>query len=125
MKPCSSFVCLIAGWYLLMPPFAGGKPDINATLSRWDQAAKFENLSDCNEERDRQLNNVAQDAQQIGTEYEGSSDRYFSDQFSVVEQTVSASKCVSSEAPELRATEVRSGKSHHSRTSRRRHSKNQ
>jgi hypothetical protein len=122
MKPCSSLL-FIAGWYLLMPPFAGGKPDVEAPLSRWDQSAKFTSLSDCSEERDRQLKNVAQEAQQMGTEHEGSSDRYFSDQFSVVEQTVSASKCVSSEEPGLRAIESRSDKSHHPRVSRQ-HSKN-
>jgi hypothetical protein len=105
-----------------MPLFVGGKPDIEAHLSHWDQAATFPSLNDCSDERDRQLKNVAQEAQQMGTEHEGSSDRYFSDQFSVVEQTVSASKCVSSEEPGLRAIESRSDKSHHPRVSRR-HSK--
>jgi hypothetical protein len=121
MKPCSSFVLVTVGWYLLMPPFVGGKPDIQAPLSRWDQSAKFSSLGDCSEERDRQIKNVAQEAQLIGKEPGGTSDRYFSDsdQFSVVQQTVSASKCVSSEEQGLRAIELRSGKSHHSRESRR------
>ena len=96
-----------------MPPFAGGKPDIEAPLSKWDQSAKFTNLNDCSEERDRQLKNVAQEAQQIGTEQEQSSDFSEGDQFSVVEQTVGASKCVSSEEPVLRATELRPAKAHH------------
>jgi hypothetical protein len=104
-------VLFIVGWYLLMPPFVGGKPDIEAPLSRWDEAAKFTSLSDCSDERDRQLKNVAQEAQQIGTEHERSADFGDSDQFSVVEQTVGASKCVSSEEP--------TATSHHSRVSRR------
>jgi len=74
MKPWSSPALFAVGWYLLMPPFVGGKPDIEAPLSRWDQSAKFTSLSDCSDERDRQLKNVAQEAQQIGTEHEQSSD---------------------------------------------------
>src|ERR1700738_306654 len=107
MKPWSSPVLLAVGWYLLMPPFVGGKPDIEAPLSRWDQAAKFTSLSDCIDERDRQLKNVAQEAQQIGTEHQQSSDIGETDQFSVVEQTVGASKCVSNEEPGLQAKELR------------------
>jgi hypothetical protein len=110
MKPSSSPLLFAVGWYLLMPPFVGGKPDIDAPLSRWDQAATFTSLSDCSDERDRQLKNVAQEAQQIGTEYEQSSDFSEGGQFSVVEQTVGASKCVSSEEPGLQAT---STKAHH------------
>jgi len=66
MKPWSSPVLFAVGWYLLMPPFVGGKPDIEAPLSRWDQAATFTSLSDCSDERDRQLKNVAQEAQKSG-----------------------------------------------------------
>ena len=76
-------------------------------LSRWDQAAKFTSLSDCSDERDRQLKNVAQEAQRIGTEQEPSSGFSEGHQFSVVEQTVAASKCVSSEEPRLQATKLR------------------
>src|ERR1700730_13398095 len=112
MKPWSSPVLFAVGWYLLMPPFVGGKPAIEAPLSRWDQAATFTSLSDCSDERDRQLKNVAQEAQQIGTEQEQSSDFSEGDQFSVVQQTVGASKCVSSEEPGLRATELRPAKAH-------------
>jgi hypothetical protein len=119
MKPWSSPVLFAVGWYLLMPPFVGGKPDIEAPLSRWDQAAKFTSLSDCSDERDHQLKNVAQEAQQIGTEHEGSSDFVDRDQFSVVEQSVGASKCVSSEEQGLEATGLRPAKVHHSRVSRR------
>jgi hypothetical protein len=113
MKPWSSPVLFAVGWYLLMPPFVGGKPDIEAPLSRWDQAATFTSLSDCGDERDRQLKNVAQEAQQIGTEPRPSSDIGDSNHFSIVEQTVGASKCVSSEEPGLQATELRSAKTHH------------
>jgi hypothetical protein len=125
MKPWSSFGLIIVGWYLLTPPFVGGKPDIEAPLSRWNESAKFTSLSDCGEERDRQLQNVAQEAQQIRTEYEMSSDRYLreNDEFSVIEQTVTGSKCVSSEEPGLRATELHSSKSHSPRVSRFRHCK--
>jgi hypothetical protein len=122
MKPWLSPVLLAVGWYLLMPPFVGGKPDIEAPLSRWDQAATFTSLSDCSDERDRQLKNVAQEAQQIGTEQEQSSDFSEGDRFSVVEQTVGASKCVSSEEPGLQATKLRPAKAHHS-PSPRRHNK--
>ena len=118
MKPWSSPVLFAVGWYLLMPPFVDGKP-VEAPLSRWDQAAKFTSLSDCSDERDRQLKNVAQEAQQIGTEQEQSSDFSEGDQFSVVEQAVGASKCVSSEEPGLQATALRPAKAHHSRVSRR------
>jgi hypothetical protein len=59
----------------------GGKPDIEAPLSRWDQAATFTSLSDCSDERDRQLKNAAREAQQIGGEHEHSSDFSESDQF--------------------------------------------
>jgi hypothetical protein len=52
MKPWLSPVLLAVGWYLLMPPFVGGKPDIEAPLSRWDQAATFTSLSDCSDERE-------------------------------------------------------------------------
>src|SRR3984957_17731836 len=101
MKPWSSPLFFVVGWYLLMPPFVGGKPDIEAPLSRWDQAATFTSLSDCSDERDRQLKNVAQEAQQIGTEHEQSSNFDDREQFSVVEHSVDASKCVSSEEPGL------------------------
>jgi hypothetical protein len=110
VKPWSSSVLFAVGWYLLMPPFSGGKPDIAAALSRWDQVATFTSLSDCSDERDRQLKNVAQEAQQIGTEQGHSSDLSEGDQFSVVEQTVGASKCVSSQESGLQAT---STKAHH------------
>jgi hypothetical protein len=106
-------------WYLLMPPFMGGKPDIEAPLSRWDQAAKFTSLNNCNDERDRQLKNVAQEAQQINKEHEQSSDFSEGDQFSFVEQTVTASKCVSSEEPGLQATTLRPAKAYHPPLSRR------
>jgi hypothetical protein len=89
----------------------GGKPDIQAPLSLWDQAATFTSLSDCSDERDRQLKNVAQEAQQINTEHEQSSDVSEGDQFSFVEQTVGASK--SSEEPGLQATELRPAKTYH------------
>jgi hypothetical protein len=87
MKPCSSPALFAVGWYLLMPPFVGGKPGIEAPLVRWDQAATFTSLSDCSDERDRQLKNVAQEAQQIGKEQEQSSDVVDGDRFSAVEQT--------------------------------------
>ena len=116
MKPWSSPVLFAIGWYLLMPPFVSGKPDLQAPLSQWDQAATFASLSDCTDERDRQLKNVAQEAQQIGTEQGHSSDLEEGDQFSVVDQTVGASKCVSSEEPGLQATSTRV---HHSGVSRR------
>jgi hypothetical protein len=116
MKPWSSPMLFAVGWYLLMPPFVSGKPDIEAPLSRWDQAATFTSLSDCSDERDRQLKNVAQEARQIGTEHQQSSDIDETGQFSVVEQTVGASKCVSSAEPGLQATELRP---HHSRVSHR------
>jgi hypothetical protein len=119
MKPWSSPVLLAVGWYLLMPPFVGGKPGIEAPLSRWDQAATFTSLSDCSDERDRQLKNVAQQAQQINTEHEQASAFSEADQFSVVGQAVTASKCVSSEEPGLQATALRPAKVHHSRVSRR------
>jgi hypothetical protein len=119
MKPWSSPVLFTVGWYLLMPPFVGGRPDIEAPLSRWDQAATFTSLSDCSDERDRQLKNVAQEAQQIDAEHEHSSDFSEGDQFSVVEQTVGASKCVSSEEPGLQATELRPAKAHHPQLSHR------
>lgn len=105
-----------------MPPFVGRKPDIEAPLSRWDQAATFTSLSDCSDERDRQLKNVAHEGQQIATEHELSSDFSEGDQFSVVEQTVGGSKCVSSEEPGLQATELRPAKEHHQGIARR-HSK--
>jgi hypothetical protein len=111
MKPRSSLGLFAVGWYLLMPPFVGGKPDIEAPFSRWDQAATFTSLSDCSDERDRQLKNVAQEAQQINTEHEQSSDVSEGDQFSFVEQTVGASK--SSEEPGLQATELRPAKTYH------------
>jgi hypothetical protein len=102
-----------------MPPFVGGKPNIEAPLSRWDQAATFTSLSDCSDERDRQLKNVAQEAQQINTEHGQASAFSEADQFSVVGQAVTASKCVSSEEPGLQATALRPAKVHHSRVSRR------
>jgi hypothetical protein len=86
MKPWSSPVLLAVGWYLLMPPFVGGKPHIEAPLSRWDQAATFTSQSDCSDERDRQFENVAQEAQQIETEHEQSSNFNDGDQFSVALQ---------------------------------------
>jgi hypothetical protein len=119
MKPWSSAVLFAVGWYLLMPPFVGGKPDIEAPLSRWDQAATFTSLNDCSDERDRQLKNVAQEAQRIDKEQEQSSDFSEGDQFSLVEQTVAASKCVSSEEPGLQATKLRPAEAHHSPLSRR------
>jgi hypothetical protein len=76
-------------------------------------------LSDCSDERDRQLKNVAQEAQQINTEHEQASAFSEADQFSVVGQTVGASKCVSSDEPGLRALEVRPANAHHFRGSRR------
>jgi len=115
MKTWSSPLLFAVGWYLLMPPFVGGKPDIEAPLSHWDQAATFTSLSDCSDERDRQLKNVAQEAQQIGTEQGQSSDFSESGQFSVVEQTVGAAKCVSSEELGLQATKSRQAKTHHLR----------
>jgi len=96
-----------------MPPFVGGKPDIESPLSHWDQAATFTSLNDCNDERDSQLKNVAQEAQQIITDKEQSSDFSEGGQFSVVEQTVGASKCVSSDEPGLQATKLHQAKTHH------------
>jgi hypothetical protein len=118
MKPWSSPVLFAVGWYLLMAPFVGGKLDIEAPLSRWDQVATFATLSDRSDGRSRQLKNVAQEAQQIVTELERSSDFGDRDHFSVVEQMVGASKCVSSEEPGLQA-ELRPATLHHSRVSRR------
>jgi hypothetical protein len=120
MKPWSSAVLFAVGWYLLMPPFVGGKPDIEAHLSHWDQAATFPSLNDCSDERDRQLKNVAQETQEIDKEHdEQSSDFSEADQFSLVEQTVAASKCVSSEEPGLPATKLRPAEAHHSPLARR------
>jgi hypothetical protein len=77
MKPWSSPLLIAVGWYLLKPPFVGGKPDIAAPLSHWDQTATFTSLSDCSDERDRQLKkrgSRSQEAREVGMEHQPSSE---------------------------------------------------
>ena len=44
---------LVAGWYLITPPFVGGNINRRAPLSQWDEEAHFPSLGDCSDERDR------------------------------------------------------------------------
>jgi hypothetical protein len=126
MKSRPSFGLLVVSWYLLTPPFVGGNPDIEAPLSQWDESAKFTSLNDCSDERDRQLQGVIQEAQEISAEYKESPDQYLRDidEFSNIEQTVTGSKCVSSEDPGLQAGEhLHSSKAHSHHVSRVRRSR--
>jgi hypothetical protein len=111
MKPRSSLGLFAVGWYLLMPPFCGWQTGHSGSPLAVGPSGDLHSLSDCSDERDRQLKNVAQEAQQINTEHEQSSDVSEGDQFSFVEQTVGASK--SSEEPGLQATELRPAKTYH------------
>src|SRR5580704_5955763 len=98
MKSCPSAGLLVVAWYLLTPPFQGGNPNLGAPLLQWDQSAIFTSLSDCTDERNRELQGASEESQRITSEYLENPDQYVRDinQFSVVEQTVNGSQCVSS-----------------------------
>src|SRR5450755_5087668 len=99
MRWCSNIGLLVAGWYLITPPFVGGNIDKRAALSQWDEEADFSSLSDCSDERDRQLQGVTQEIDEINAEYRDSPSCYFRnlEQFVDIGEIVSGSTCISSE----------------------------
>ena len=77
MRSCSRIGILVAGWYLITPPFVGGNIDKKAPLSRWDEEADFTSLGDCSDERDRQLQGVTEELDEINAEYSRLSEPLF------------------------------------------------
>ena len=113
MRSCSRIGILVAGWYLITPPFVGGNIDKKAPLSRWDEEADFTSLGDCSDERDRQLQGVTEELDEINAEYRVSPSRYFRDLEQLIDigEIANGLTCISSEDSRLeRTVPLRSGK---------------
>jgi hypothetical protein len=113
MRSCSRIGILVAGWYLITPRFVGGNIDKKAPLSRWDEEADFTSLGDCSDERDRQLQGVTEELDEINGEYRVSPSRYFRDleQHIDLGEIANGLVCISSEDSRLERTEpLHSGK---------------
>src|SRR5258708_6690646 len=97
---------LVAGWWLITPPFVGGYIDKEAPLSLWDEEAHFPSLGDCSDERDRQLQGVTEELDEIDAEYRVSPSRYFRDpeQLIDIEEIANGLTCISSEDSRLERT---------------------
>jgi hypothetical protein len=113
MRWCSHIGLLVAGWWLITPPFVGGYIDKEAPLSLWDEEAHFTSLGDCSDERDRQLQGVTEELDEINAEYRVSQSRYFRDLEQLIDigEIANGLTCISSEDSRLEGTEpLRSGK---------------
>ena len=66
---CPSAGLLVVTWYLLAPPFQDGNLNLGAPLLQWDQSARFASLSDCIDDRNRQLQGASEESQHITSEY--------------------------------------------------------
>ncbi len=111
---CPSAGLLVVTWYLLAPPFQDGNLNLGAPLLQWDQSAIFASLSDCLDDRNRQLQGASEESQHITSEYLENPEQYVRDtnQFSVVEQSVNGSQCISSNDPRLQTPKHASSKAH-------------
>ena len=86
---------------------------MEASLSRWDEEAHFTSLGDCSDERDRQLQGVTEELDEINAEYRVSRRRYFRDLEQLIDigEIANGLTCISSEDSRLQRTErLRSGK---------------
>ncbi len=41
------------GWYLMMPPIRGGRPDQSESLTLWERVASFDSAQECEDYKSR------------------------------------------------------------------------